>query len=72
MKKLFYGADVGCFRSFPALPGVILYLLAFLKHSETFHLDVGVMDEEVVSAAVRSDEPITLFFTEPLYRTRRH
>src|SRR5215471_16380806 len=71
MKKL---GDLQVFRGgFAAIfHEVILHDLIFIEGGEPGTLDGGDMDEYVLIAAVRLDEPITLGRVEPFDGTLRH
>ena len=45
--------------------------LTFLKRPETFHLNLGIVDEQVFATLLRN-EAITLFGVEPFNRSLRH
>src|SRR5262245_26086903 len=47
-------------------------LLAFLQSLETRHVDGGEMGEEILAAAVRSNEAVAFRIVEPLDRTSCH
>src|SRR2546425_7593362 len=65
-------ADVRRLGSFRTLLHVELDLLALGQAAKSLRLDRGVMDEHVLAAAVRRDEPKSLRVVEPLHGPARH
>src|SRR5687767_291595 len=65
-------AHVRGLRTFGSLDHVVLHALAFRERPEAIHHDRRVVDEDVLAATVRSDEPVPLCIIEPLHRTGRH
>ena len=55
-----------------ALADLELDLLVLLEGTEAVALDLGVVDEDVVAAIVRSDEAVALFGVEPLDNSLCH
>ena len=58
-----------CFETFSPLSRFIFDFLSVLKGPEAAHLDVRVMDEQIIAATIGSDESETLIFVEPFYYT---
>ncbi len=58
-----------CFETFSALCGLIFNFLAVMKGPEAAHVDVRVVDEQIIAATIGSDESESLIFVEPFYRT---
>lgn len=58
--------------SFLSITSLKIDLLPPAKSLEALHLDVGVVDEKVIAAIIRSNETVTLLVIEPLYRTTVH
>ena len=65
-------AHIVCLGTFAALANFVLNLLALIESPETFHRDVAVMNEEVLSAVIGGYETIPLFGVEPLHCTFTH
>src|SRR5712671_5645713 len=65
-------ADVRRLRTLVALLQLELHLLTLGEAAEALRLDRGVVDEDVLPAAVRSDETKALRVIEPLHCTGRH
>lgn len=51
--------DVGSLLAFWAFSDVELHFLTFFERFEAVHLDSGEMGEQVLAAAIRSDEAET-------------
>ncbi len=64
--------NVDCTRAFFTLAHLEIDLLAFVKIRITFCFDFGVMNEHILTTAVRDDKPETLTAIEPLYYTCTH
>src|SRR5512133_3321640 len=64
--------DVRRLEALRALLHLELDPLPFLQAAEALRLDGGVMDEDVVPAAVLSDEAEALRVVEPLHGTTGH
>jgi hypothetical protein len=65
-------ADLACLQALLALLRLELHTLAFCEVAEAFHLDFGLMDEEIIPAAVGRDETKALLGVEPLDCTYWH
>lgn len=63
------GLYVCRFETFSALGGLIFDLLAIMKGPEAGHRNVRVMDEQIVTTTIGSNESKSLIFVEPFYRT---
>jgi hypothetical protein len=55
-----------------ALLGLELHTLALREVAEALHLDLGLVNEEIIPAAVRRNETEALFGVEPLDCTYTH
>src|SRR4051794_38749538 len=66
------GRDVHSLRSLAALLRLVLDAGALRQGPEPVHLDVGVVDEEVLPPLVRRDEAVALRVVEPLHSSGRH
>lgn len=69
VSTLLRGANVRRFRTLAALASFKLNLLAFLKAAIAIHVDVGVMDEKILTTVVGGDETKALLVVEPLHGT---
>src|SRR6266850_1417209 len=65
-------ADVGRLRALGPVLHVVLDLLALGQAAKPLGLDGGMVDEHVLAAGVRRDEPKALCIVEPLHRAARH
>jgi len=65
-------ADLACLQTLLALLGLELHTLTLRKGAEALHLDLGLVDEQVIPAAVRRDESEAFFGVEPLDCTYTH
>src|ERR1019366_6181857 len=65
-------ADLACLQALLALLRLELHTLALRKVAEALHLDLRLVDEEVIPAAVRRDKSKALFGVEPLDCTYTH
>ena len=65
-------ADLARLQTFLALLGLELHTLTFCEVAEALHLDLGLVNEEVIPAAVRRNETKALFGVEPLNCTYTH
>ena len=63
---------IGRTRTFFALSDLEFNLLAFIKLSEAFHLNFGVMDKQIIASVVRLDETVSLTRIKPFYLTCTH
>src|SRR4029079_17269360 len=66
------GRDVHSLRSLTALLRLVLDASALGQGPEPVHLDVGVVDEEILAPLVRRDEAVALRVVEPLHSSGRH
>src|SRR5207237_9265935 len=64
--------DVRCLRALRSLRDLVLDLLTLGQAAEPLHLDRGVVDEDVLAAAIRRDEPVAFRVVEPLHSASRH
>src|SRR4051794_5894364 len=60
------GVDVGGAHALRALLGLVGDLRALGERPEAIRLDGGVVDEQVLAAVIRRDEPVALVVAEPL------
>jgi hypothetical protein len=70
-----YGSDRGHsdrLGTFRPLLDVELDALAFLERAKAVPMDLGMVDEDVLPAAVRSDEAEALFVVEPFHSSLCH
>ena len=65
-------ADLLCGRALGALHDVELHALALTQGLESFHVDGGVMDEDILRTVIQADETETLGVVEPLHSTLCH
>jgi len=54
-------------RAFGACFHIKFYGLSLTQSAETFHFDVGLMNEQIFAAIFGSDKAITFGFVEPFY-----
>src|SRR3712207_6290207 len=59
-------------RALRALAELVFDLRALGEGSEPVSLDGGEVDERVLTAVIRGDEPEPLLVAEPLHHSRRH
>jgi hypothetical protein len=60
------GPNVRCLLTFSTRRRSILYRLAFLQRFESLSSDLGMMNEQIFTAVIRSDEAEALLLVEPL------
>jgi len=65
-------ANLARLQTFLALLGLELHTLAFREVAETLHLDLGLVNEEIIPAAVWRNETEAFFGVEPLNCTYTH
>src|SRR5438105_6771976 len=65
-------AHVGCGRALWTLLGVVGHLCALRQRPKAVSGDRGLMDEQVLVAFIRRDEPVALLVAEPLHGSRCH
>src|SRR5579884_641083 len=65
-------AHVRCLRTLAALRFLVLDLVALVQRLVAVSLDRAEVHEQILAAAVRGDEAVTLLGAEPLDRTDRH
>ena len=65
-EKLHQAVDVGRFQAAVAAGHCKLHLVALVQGLEAAGLDVGVVDENVLTAICGGDEAVTFFLVEPL------
>jgi len=66
------GPNVRCLLAFSTRRRRVFHSLTFLKRFESVTRDLGVMNEQILAAIIRSDEAKTLLFIEPLDRSSCH
>lgn len=69
-----FGLELGyvsSLRSLSTVNNFELYLSAFLKRLEAFHVQSGVVNEYIVALLV-ADKSVTFLVVEPLYSTSVH
>ena len=64
--------DLARLQALLALLRLELHTLAFCKVAEALHLDLGLVNEEIIPAAVRRNKSEALFGVEPLNCTYTH
>jgi hypothetical protein len=60
------GPNVRCFLTFSTRCRSVFHSLTFLKRLESLSGDIGVMNKQILTAIIRSNEAKTLLFIEPL------
>lgn len=65
------GANLSRLGALLAFGRFVLHRLPILKIAEPLTLDVGEMNEKILSSVIRCDESISLLLAEPLNRSTR-
>ncbi len=58
---------VPCLRSLFTFSLFVLYSLILTKNPKSIHSDIRMVDEQVLSASIRSDKTIPFFLIEPFH-----